>query len=54
MTKKLIVLNSKINCTKYLTGTKNLRFYFELPPLNVSNSAKLKVVNFTQLDRLDD
>lgn len=45
MTKKIIALNSKINCNKYLNGTKNLKFYFEIPPLNVSNGAKLRVVN---------
>lgn len=45
MTKKIIVLNSKTNCTKTLNGSKNLKFYFEINSLNVNSGAKMRVVN---------
>lgn len=45
MTKKIVVLNSKVNCVKTLNGAKNFKFYFELNSLNVSSGAKMRVVN---------
>jgi hypothetical protein len=45
MVKRTIVLNSKVNCGKSLNGTKNLKFYFEIPAMSISDKAKLKVVN---------
>ena len=45
MTKKIIYLNTAINCTKIASGGKNLQFNFDVPGMEVSQGAKMKVIN---------
>jgi hypothetical protein len=45
MTKKIIYLNTAINCDKIENGSKNLEFRFDIPGMEVRQGAKMKVIN---------
>jgi hypothetical protein len=45
MTKKIIYLNTAINCDKIANESKNLEYRFDVPGMEVRQGAKMKVIN---------